>query len=86
MSKLLKFIFINQKLYFRFLRAAFFWWIALTVPSWSIQNLDLNGFFQKTLTFGVDAGTGFYTETKEFDEAFQYFENSSLGKIFNFSK
>ena len=79
MNKHLKFFFINQKLYSRVFRAAFFWWIALTFPSWSVQIMDLNGFFKKTITFSVDVGSGFYTETKEFDEAFQYFENSSLG-------
>ncbi len=60
------------------IQAVFFWWIAFAFPVWCVQNLDLNGFFKKNQAIDVDAGSLFYTETKEFDEAFEYFKSRPI--------
>jgi hypothetical protein len=67
-----------MKLFASLMQATFFWWFALAFPTWCVQNLDLNGFFQNTQARDIDAGSLFYTETKEFGEAFQYFQNRPL--------
>jgi hypothetical protein len=68
----------KRKLFASLIQAAIFWWMALSFPGWCVQNLDLNGFFKKNQAIDVDAGSLFYTETKEFDEAFEYFKSRPL--------
>ena len=68
----------KKKLFTSLIQAAFFWWMAFAFPTWCVQNLDLNGFFKKSQAIGIDAGSLFYTETKEFDEAFEYFKSRPL--------
>jgi hypothetical protein len=72
------FFFGKKKLFVSLIQASFFWWIAFAFPGWCVQNLDLNGFFKKNQKIGIDAGSLFYTETKEFDEAFEYFKSRPL--------
>jgi hypothetical protein len=71
-------LFRKNKLFTSIIQAAFFWWIALAFPTWCVQNLDFNGFFQKVQVRDIDTGSLFYTETKEFSEAFQYFQSRPL--------
>jgi hypothetical protein len=72
------FFFEKKKLFTSLIKAAFFWWMAFVLPVWCVQNLDVNDFFKKSQAIGVDAGSLFYTETKEFDEAFEYFKSRPL--------
>ena len=55
-----------------------FWYLAFTLPGWCVRNMDLNGFFENSQAMDIDAGSFFYTETKEFDEAFEYFKSRPL--------
>lgn len=73
-----KFFFGDKKIFKSLIQAAFFWWMAFSLPVWCVQNLDWNGFFEKNQVISVDAGSLFYTETKEFDEAFEYFKSRPL--------
>lgn len=68
----------NRKLFVSLIQAAFFWWMAIILPVWGVHNLDVNSFFEKSQALGIDTGSLFYTETKEFDEAFEYFKSRPL--------
>ena len=68
----------NSSFFVSLFYAFLFWYVIFIFPVWCVKNMDLNGFFKKSQKIDIDAGSLFYTETKEFDEAFEYFKSRPL--------